>query len=86
MVFAVVMFSVRLVKHRGFRLWYVPIWLAIAAAIGGAGYMEYYVQRRGNEAVFAYSVMSGCLLGVIALTLLIRGIGTAAWRRSRTLL
>lgn len=86
MVFAVVMFSVRLVKYRGFRLWYVPIWLAIAAAIGGAGYMEYYVQRRGNEAVFAYSVMSGCLLGVIALTLLIRGIGTAAWRRSSTLL
>lgn len=83
MVFAVVMFSVRLVKYRRFRLWYVPIWLTIAAAIGGAGYMEYYVQRRGNEAVFAYSVMSGCLLGVIALTLLIRALGTSSWRRSR---
>ncbi len=83
MVFAVVMFSVRLVKYRGFRLWYVPIWLTIAAAIGGAGYMEYYVQRRGNEAVFAYSVMSGCLFGVIALTLLIRALGTSSWRRSR---
>ena len=34
--------------------------------------MEYYVQRRGNEALFAYSVMSGCLLFVIFLTLLIR--------------
>ena len=34
--------------------------------------MEYYVQRRGNEAAFAYSVMSGCLIGVILLTLLIR--------------
>lgn len=83
MVFAVVMFSVRLVKYRGFRLWYVPIWLTIAAAIGGAGYMEYYVQRRGNEAVFAYSVMSGCLFGVIALTLLIRALETSSWRRSR---
>lgn len=83
MAFAVVMFSVRLVKYRGFQLWYVPIWLAIAGAVGGAGYMEYYVQRRGNEAVFAYSVMSGCLLGVIALTLLIRALGTSSWRRSR---
>lgn len=83
MMFAVVMFSVRLVKYRGFRLWYVPIWLTIAAAIGGAGYMEYYVQRRGNEAVFAYSVMSGCLFGVIALTLLIRALETSSWRRSR---
>ena len=40
--------------------------------IGGAGFMEYYVQRRGNEAVFAYSVMSACLVAVIGLTLLVR--------------
>ena len=42
------------------------------AGIGCGGFMEYYVQRRGNEAAFAYSVMSGCLIGVILLTLLIR--------------
>ena len=40
--------------------------------LGGAGFMEYYVQRRGNEAVFAYSVMSACLAAVIGLTLLVR--------------
>ena len=69
---AIVVFSVRMVKARGFRFWMVPLWLVIAAFVGGAGYMEYYVQRRGNEAVFAYSVMSLCLGVIIGLTLLIR--------------
>lgn len=79
---AIIVFSVRLVKNRGFRGWYVPIWLVQAAAIGGAGYMEYYVQRRGNEAVFAYSVMSACLCLVVALTLLLRTLGLPARRRA----
>lgn len=70
--FAIVMFSVRMVKARGFRFWMILLWVVIAGFIGGAGFMEYYVQRRGNEAVFAYSVMSGCLAAVIGLTLLIR--------------
>jgi len=70
--FAIVAFSVRMVKARGFRVWMVPLWVLIAGFIGGAGFMEYYVQRRGNEAVFAYSVMSGCLAVVILLTLLVR--------------
>ena len=69
---AIVLFSIRMVKARGFKFWMVPLWLLIAAFIGGGGFMEYYVQRRGNEAAFAYSVMSGCLAVVIGLTLLIR--------------
>lgn len=69
---AVVLFSIRMVKARRFRFWQVLLWIAIAAGIGGAGFMEYYVQRRGNEAVFAYSVMTACLAAVIGLTLLIR--------------
>ena len=72
LVLAVILFSRRMVKARGFRAWQIFLWLLIVIAIGGAGYMEYYVQRRGNEALFAYSVMSGCLLFVITLTLLIR--------------
>ena len=72
LVLAVILFSRRMVKARGFRAWQILLWLLIGIAIGGAGYMEYYVQRRGNEALFAYSVMSGCLLFVIFLTLLIR--------------
>ena len=75
LVLAIVVFAVRLVKSRGFAWWYVPVWLVQAAAIGGAGYMEYYVQRRGNEAVFAYSVMSACLAAVVALTLIQRLLG-----------
>ena len=72
LVLTVIPFSRRMVKARGFRAWQIFLWLLIGIAIGGAGYMEYYVQRRGNEALFAYSVMSGCLLFVILLTLLIR--------------
>ena len=79
LAFAAVLFSVRLVKRTGLRWWYVLLWLLQAAGVGAAGYMEYYVQRRGNEAVFAYSVMSACLLAVVALALLIRSLG----KRSR---
>ena len=69
---AIFLFSKRMVKARGFKFWQIPLWLLIAAGIGCAGYMEYYVQRRGNEAAFAYSVMGSCLVCVILLTLFIR--------------
>ena len=69
----IVIFSIRLVKAGGFKFWYVLLfWLPLAALIGVAGFMEYYVQRHGSEAIFAYSVMSGCLLAVVLITLLIR--------------
>ena len=82
MALAIVLFSVRMVKARGFRFWQVLLWIAVAAGIGGAGFMEYYVQRHGNEAVFAYSVMSGCLGLVILLTLLIRALAVTAERKN----
>ena len=69
---AIVAFSRRLVKNWGLRFWQFLLWIPVVAGIGCGGFMEYYVQRRGNEAAFAYSVMSGCLIGVILLTLLIR--------------
>ena len=72
LVLAVILFSQRMVKARGFRAWQILLWLLIAIAIAGAGYMEYYVQRWGSKALFAYSVMSACLLFVICLTLFIR--------------
>ena len=65
-----VLFAIRMVKVRGWNVRYLAIWLSQAAMIGGAGYMEYYVQRHGDQAVFAYSVMSACLVGVVALTIL----------------
>ena len=69
---AIFLFSRRMVKNWGLKFWQFLLWVPIAAGIGCGGFMEYYVQRRGNEAVFAYSVMSGCLIFVILLTLLIR--------------
>lgn len=71
---AIVWFSVRMVRSTGFKGWYIALWVAIAALIGGAGYMEYHVQRHGNEALFAYSVMGSCLTAVVVLTLVIRAI------------
>ena len=81
LVLAVILFSRRMVKARGFRAWQILLWLLIALAIAGAGYMEYYVQRWGSKALFAYSVMSACLLFVICLTLFIRRLAVTVERR-----
>lgn len=62
-----VLFSLRLVRNRGFRKAYLPVWVLIAGLMGCAGYMEYHVQRHGDQAVFAYSVMSACLGAVCLL-------------------
>ena len=78
---AVVVFARRMVKARGFRAWNIFLWLLIALALTGAGYMEYYVQRRGNEALFAYSVMSACLLAASVLTLFMRALAVKAEKR-----
>lgn len=64
-----VMFSVRMVKARGFRPWYAVLWAAMLALLGGAGYMEYFVQRHGDRALFSYCVMSLCLGAIAALAL-----------------
>ena len=79
----IIWFSVRMVRAKGFRSWQIGLWAAIAAAIGLAGYMEYHVQRHGNEALFAYSVMGSCLTVVVVLTLLIRGIAVSNERKSQ---
>ena len=69
---AIFLFSRRMVKAYGLKFWQFLLWIPMVAGIGCGGFMEYYVQRRGNEAAFAYSVMSGCLAGVILLALFIR--------------
>ena len=77
---AIVLFSIRMVKAKGFKFWFVPLWLVIAAAVGGAGFMEYYVQRHGDQALFAYGIMSACLSVIIVLTLLVRFVAVKAER------
>ena len=81
LVLVIIVFSVRMVKARGFKGWYVLLWIAAAALIGGAGYMEYHVQRHGDQAIFAYSVMSVCLTAVVILALWIRSVAVKAERK-----
>lgn len=81
LVVPIVLFSIRMVRGRGWKYWYLALWVAIAGLLTGAGYMEYHVQRYGNEAVFAYSVMSVCLLCTVAVMLVIRGLAVCAERR-----
>lgn len=64
-----VWFSVSMVKATGFRAWYIAVWAAMLALLGGAGYMEYFVQRHGDRAVFSYSIMTACLGAIAALAL-----------------
>lgn len=64
-----IIFSVRAVKDKGLKKWMIPAWIVLAGLFGCAGYMEYYVQRHGREAAFAYSVMGTCLAGIVALGL-----------------
>ena len=72
---AIITFSVRMVKKSGWRVWYILIWLMILALLVGAGYMEYYVQRHGDQALFAYSIMSACLGLALGMTAVIYWLG-----------
>ena len=46
------LFSARMVKGRGMRRRYVPLWIGMLALLGGAGYMEYFVQRHGDRRLY----------------------------------
>ena len=59
----------------GWKRWMIPLWIDLAALLGCAGYMEYYVQRHGREAAFAYSLMGACLTGILLA-------GLALWKLS----
>ena len=78
---AIVLFSVRMVKARGFKRYFILFWVALLALMGGGGYMEYYVQRHGDQAAFAYTNMAICLAGIVLITLVIRAIAVSAeWK------
>lgn len=68
----IVLFSVRMVKNQGLKKIHFAIWLSLAAALGLAGFMEYYVQRHGDRAILAYSDMSACIAVIIVLTVVLR--------------
>lgn len=67
--------SVRAVKTLGRKSWMIPLWVSLTALFCGSMYMEYYVQRHGREAAFAYSVMGICLTCLVFL-------GVVLWQLS----
>ena len=75
LLFAVVIFSIRMVQARGWHYGFLGFWIGMLVLLGGAGFMEYYVQRHGDEALFAYTVMSICLILVLVLLVAIRQLG-----------
>ena len=79
---ALVLFSVRMVKAMRFRAWFIALWVAIVGCLGGAGYMEYHVQRHGDQAAFAYTVMGSCLAGAVLLVIVIRLLAVTYERRN----
>ena len=76
-----VVFSVRLVRHRGWRGWYAVLWTALAGTLGLAGFMEYFVQRWSKKLVFGYSVMTAALAAVVVLVLVVRGLAVSAEKK-----
>lgn len=82
-VTVIVIFSVRMVKNSGFKGWYIALWMAELATLGGAGYMEYYVQRHGDQATTAYSIMAACLIGTVLLSALIRRLSLPVLRKEK---
>lgn len=75
-VIALLVFTRRFQKADGWVPGLLALWGSCIVLLGGAGYMEYYVQRHGSEAAFAYSIMSACMVLVLIL-------GTALWAVTR---
>lgn len=76
-----IVFTVRMIRARGFRFWIIPGWLVMLGCLGCAGYMEYYVQRHGDKALFSYSIMTACLCLLTAIAMLIFAAGMRGKRK-----
>ena len=83
MLTPIILFSIRMVKAWGFKFWQLLLWLGIVATMGVAAFMEYWVQRHGNQALFSYSVMSSCLLAAVILTVSLRAIAVSKEKKSK---
>lgn len=81
LVLGIVWFSVRMVKALRWKWWFLGLWIGMLALIGCAGYMEYHVQRHGDQFIFAYSVMSGCLILTVILAVVVYSLAVSRERR-----
>ena len=83
-VIAIVTFSVRMVMARGFKWYFILLWVLQLGVMGGAGYMEYYVQRHGDQAAFAYRNMGICLAAMVLIALVERALAVSAeWKKEK---
>lgn len=57
-------FSIRAVKRRGFKWYYVLLWLGQAGAMTATGMMEYMVQRYSNQHLTYYAYMAVSCVGM----------------------
>lgn len=73
---SILVFAWRYQKADGWMPGCVAVLISCGILLAGGGWMEYYVQRHGNQAAFAYSVMSACMLGIAVL-------GTFLWYAAR---
>lgn len=64
---SIILCAIGAVKKCGLKKWMILVWVVIAGLFGGAGYMEYYVQRHGRLAFFAYDIMEHCLVLILVL-------------------
>lgn len=78
LVLSCIVFSVRLVKVRGFRRQYVPMWLGFAALAGTVGCLESRAQRCGDQAILLWAVMGCCLAVMTAMVCLLHCRAAAA--------
>ena len=70
-IFIIALLSLRMVKHHGLIVWNLLMWSGMLLLLAITGYMEYHVQRHGNHALFAYTVMTLCMSGLVALAVFI---------------
>ena len=52
------LYSVRSIRARGYHWYHGVLWGVAVLGLGLAGFMEWYVQRHGNQFVFAYAMMA----------------------------
>ena len=57
-------FSIRAVKRRGFKWYYVLLWLGQAGAMTATGMMEYMVQRYSDQHLTYYAYMAVSCVGM----------------------
>ncbi len=81
MLVPIILFSIRMVKAGGLKWWAFLLWVPYVALMGVAAFMEYWVQRHGDQALFSYSVMGSCLFLSVIVTVVIRLIAVKRERK-----